>query len=68
MYDEWKTENADVDDAPIPYWTWKRAIFLLVVLIMLIAFLIYTFSPLVEETISRLAPEPPPIDMPSQRA
>ena len=68
MYDEWKPEDADVDDVPAPYWTWKRVIFLLVVLITLIAFLIYTFSPLISEVIDRLQPEPPPIDLPSQRA
>ncbi len=68
MYDEWKSEDADVDDAPAPYWTWKRVIFLLIVLITLIAFLIYTFSPLISEAINRLQPEAPPIDLPSQRA
>ena len=68
MYDEWNRENADVDDDPIPYWTWKRFIFLLIVLIMLVAFLVYTFSPLISEAINRLAPEPPPIDLPSERA
>ena len=68
MYDEWKSENADIDDDVTPYWTWKRAILLLIVLVTLIAFLIYTFSPLVSDVINRLAPEPPPIDLPSQRA
>jgi len=68
MYDEWKQENADVDDDPTPYWTWKRIIFILIVLIMLVSFLVYTFSPLISEAISRLAPEPPPIDLPSQSA
>jgi quinol-cytochrome oxidoreductase complex cytochrome b subunit len=68
MYDEWQSENADIDDDVIPYWTWKRVVLLLIVLITLIAFLIYTFSPLVSDVINRLAPEPPPIDLPSQRA
>jgi hypothetical protein len=68
MYDEWNSENADVDDDPTPYWTWKRIIFLLIILITLIAFLVYTFSPLVGEAINRLKPEPAPIDLPSQRA
>jgi hypothetical protein len=68
MYDEWNRENADVDDDPTPYWTWKRIIFLLIVLITLVAFLVYTFSPLISEAINRLAPEPPPIDLPSERA
>jgi len=67
MYDEWKPEDADVDDAPTPYWTWKRAIFVLIVLIMLVAFLVYTFSPLISQIIDHLAPEPPPIELPSQR-
>lgn len=68
MYDEWKSENADIDDDITLYWTWKRALLLLIVLVTLIAFLIYTFSPLVSKVINRLAPEPPPIDLPSQRA
>lgn len=67
MYDEWNSENADVDDAPTPYWTCKRIILLVIVFITLIAFLIYTFSPLVSEAINRLAPQLPPIDLPSQR-
>ncbi|MBI1280447.1 MAG: hypothetical protein GC179_20160 [Anaerolineaceae bacterium] len=67
MYDEWKPEDADVDDNPTPYWTWKRIIFLLIVLIMLVSFLVYTFSPLITDVINRLQSEPPPIDLPSQR-
>ncbi|MBA3873531.1 MAG: hypothetical protein H0X30_30740 [Anaerolineae bacterium] len=68
MYDEWNPQNADVDDDPTPYWTWKRIIFLVIVLITLVSFLVYTFSPLISETINRLAPPPPPIDLPSQSA
>ncbi len=68
MYDEWKPEDAQVDDVLKPYWSWRRVIFLLIVLIMLIAFLIYTFSPIIIAAIDRLRPEPPPIDLPSQRA
>jgi len=68
MYDEWNRYDADVDDDPTPYWTWRRVVFLLIVLIMLVAFLVYTFSPLITDAINRLAPPPPPIDMPSQYA
>lgn len=68
MYDEWKPSDATVDDEPTPYWTLGRILLMLVILITLIAFLLYTFSPLITSAINSLQPEPEPLSIPLQRA
>ncbi len=68
MYDEWKPSDATVDDDPTPYWTLGRIILMLIILITLIAFLLYTFSPLITSVLNSLQPEPEPLSIPMQRA
>ena len=68
MYDEWKPSDATVDDDPTPYWTVGRILLMLVILITLIAFLLYTFSPLITSALQSFQPEPEPWSVPMQRA
>lgn len=68
MHDEWKPSDATVDDDPTPYWTLGRILLMLIILITLIAFLLYTFSPLITAALNSLQPETEPWSAPMQRA
>lgn len=67
MIDDSEREDDLLDDEQLdtPYWTPQRIVYTLVILITLIAFLIYVFSPLL--TVIFNPPPPPPITVPSDR-
>jgi hypothetical protein len=47
------------DSPPEPYWTARRVVYIIVILITLIAFLVYTLSPLFFNNPAPFLPEPP---------
>lgn len=55
----------DDDDLETPYWTVQRIVYTIVILITLVAFLIYIFSPLLNLIFN--PPPPLPITIPSER-
>jgi hypothetical protein len=62
-----RNDDALDDDVELdtPYWTPQRILYTLVILITLIAFLLYIFSPLL--TVIFNPPPSPPITVPSDR-
>ena len=59
-------EVLDDDELVTTYWTLRRIIYTIVILVTLIAFLIYIFSPLL--TVIFNPPTPAPITIPLDRA
>lgn len=58
-------EFIDPDEADIPFWTPPRVVYLIVIMVTLLAFLLYTIAPTIRAATN--PPPPPPITAPTDR-
>lgn len=65
MYDDdWQSADDDrIFDEPTPTWTWRRALYLLIALLVIIALLAATFWPLLNPPQPITIPTTPPASL-----